>query len=302
MTRHPSCVLAMPFLACLLLTLVAGCSRAPVPAPVVEAAPAPMPEAAPSPAPVAAPVVVDAAPSLPSFAQFLPSRNGFRFRNQFTGSPLPISLGGLEERLGVPNHYGLCGGMSFAAADYFIAGMEPPAATDPPARGEALYTYLFSRQVESLGAAMEFVPRFARWMSLPDDGLGGTRSLTVGGLGQIISSLERHQPVHLGLVLTSHAEGGMLWQNHQVLAYGVERRGARGLDIRIYDPNFPDNDGAVLEMRFGTVGFVVLRAGPGGLMTAPWPGIETVRRAPGRRDTPVRGVFEMAYSPRTPAQ
>ncbi len=63
-------------------------------------------------------------PSTRSFADFRPSLHGFRFTNHFTGSPLPFSLGGLEKHLNLPNDFGLCGGMSFAAADFFLAEIE----------------------------------------------------------------------------------------------------------------------------------------------------------------------------------
>src|SRR5262245_39902796 len=45
-----------------------------------------------------------------SFASFRPSQHGFAFNNRYYGSPLPVVLGN-EKRLGIPERYGLCGGM-----------------------------------------------------------------------------------------------------------------------------------------------------------------------------------------------
>ncbi len=55
---------------------------------------------------------------------FRPEHHGFRFPNNFT-SPvtLPISF---APSLPLP---GLCGGMSFAALDYFFAGVPVPTHT-----------------------------------------------------------------------------------------------------------------------------------------------------------------------------
>src|SRR4051812_37428544 len=96
----------------------------------------------------------DPAPAPPgaprSFADFRPSLHGFAFRNDFQGSPLPINLGSAERALKPPSHYGLCGGMSSAAADFYLAGCPIPIHATPPAHGTPLYTYLYTRQSASL--------------------------------------------------------------------------------------------------------------------------------------------------------
>lgn len=239
-------------------------------------------------------------PDSPSFAQFRPSHHGFRFANRFKGSPLPVSLGPLEKYVSVPNTFGLCGGMSFAAADYYLARVEPPGDIEPPAKGTSLYTYLYTRQLESLGSTLTAVPKFMEWMDLPDTTPFGTSALTCLGLDDVRERIAAGQPVHLGLVLTSSRAGGLLWQNHQVLAYAVEEAPGRGMLVRIYDPNFPGNDGAALHLRWTTPGQVVLGVAGGCVQSVPWPAAEIVRKAPGRRDTTVRGFFVMDYSPRTP--
>src|SRR3954462_5939222 len=69
---------------------------------------------------------------------FTPRHDGFGFRNIFRGSPLPASVRdadsgplraiklGLGSGLGLPSEFGLCGGMSIAAADYYLAKVPVP--------------------------------------------------------------------------------------------------------------------------------------------------------------------------------
>ncbi len=242
-----------------------------------------------------------------SFAEFKPSVNGFRFTNRFKGSPLPISLGGLEKSLGLPTTFGLCGGMSFAAADFYEAALTPPNMTDPPEQGEALYNYLYQRQVASLGETLHFSQVFLEWMALSDDGIDGTRFRTLLETPAIIEKLGAGHPVVLGLVLNSVDGGGVLWENHQVLAYGVEQRDPsddEAVRFKIYDPNFPGNDGAEIRAMRRTVDWVPVSIGfPNpAIALLPMPGFECVRTAPGRRNTEVRGFFEMPYEPRTPPE
>jgi hypothetical protein len=91
----------------------------------------------------------------------------------------------------------------------------------------------------------------------------------------------------------------MLWENHQVMAYGAQRRGTDGLDLQIYDPNFPGNDDVILALTFRRAAPILVGEGP-----APhrilFPSAEVVRKARGRRDTTVRGFFRMPYAPKMP--
>jgi hypothetical protein len=199
---------------------------------------------------------------------------------------LPFSLGSLEKHLDLPDRFGLCGGMSFAAADFFLANFEPPGLDAPPAQGHPLYDYLYSRQIDSLGQTLELVPKFAKWMALPDLTSKGTAALTHAALPDIITRIESGQPTLLGLVLTSTAHKGQLWQNHQVLAYAAEKS-AETLLIHIYDPNFPRADDAALRV-------TPIDAGDGAQ------GVRVVRTATGRRDLPVRGFFLIPYTSKTP--
>ncbi|MGQ0627999.1 MAG: hypothetical protein ACT4PL_07860 [Phycisphaerales bacterium] len=247
---------------------------------------------------------VDDAPDSPAdppdFREFRPSRNGFAFRNSFHGSPMPPGLEALGTLFGAPSHFGLCGGMSSAAADLFIRGDVPPHNTAPPQRGDALFDRLWHRQVDSFGENFGMVATFASWMNKRDDGLLGTQHLTACTLGPIARSLRKGEPVIVGMVLRGNGRGEQLWDNHQVLAYSAASDGPR-IRLNVYDPNHPRNDavaivctpriiGAVvgfgpLAVRFPVIGYA------GELQAAPTP------ERPKATRTPVRGVFAMPFSP-----
>jgi hypothetical protein len=192
--------------------------------------------------------------------------------------------------------------MSLAAADFFLASRPIPSTAVAPGQDDPLYKYLYRRQVDSLGPGLCFAPVFARWMALPDDGADGTFARTAANMDSITGALEQDRPVMLGLVLQRSGEpGALLWQNHQVLALGPARVLAGehwpNSVVGIYDPNFPGNDGVILELRAVEVGVMSLPRPLHGEF--PLYGIRTTRIA-GSRRTPVRGVFELPYVRRTP--
>ncbi len=244
------------------------------------------------------------APAIPSRAasDFRPSLHGFAFVNSFTGSPLPAALRELKGPLGdliregvesgtnAPSRFGLCGGMSLAAADLFLERTPRPAANKPPAPGTDLYEWLHRRQESSLGSAGLFAIKFMTWMMLPDaTSVTGTTSTTspqlrtiahatYEELGPILKRLDEGELAPLGLVYVraasnSKAPGskpGLPWENHQVLAYQAQRNptqdharaakpDTKSLDsipagkitLWIYDPNYPNDDDARIELEVG---------------------------------------------------
>lgn len=241
---------------------------------------------------------------------FLPSVHGFKFVNRFSGSPLPRSLREDETELGkavkeaigseVPERFGLCGGMSTAAADYYVAGREIPTEANPPAQGTALYEYVHARQVDSFGPSGVMVLKFWQWMHLPDDP-EDERSVGVKSVGEVAAIVGkvkagRIEPMGLVLVkgrMNKAAPGsveGVLWENHQVLAYGVVEREGGEVDIRVYDPNYPGDDGVVIRCEASSR--------DGGRVRA-----YAMTRVTGRGGrTRVRGVFAMPYVPATPPE
>jgi hypothetical protein len=231
---------------------------------------------------------------------FLPSRDGFQFRNTFKGSPLPAILRNAESgplslvRSGVsdglPKEYGLCGGMSLAAADFYLSRSAMPENGKAPAQGSALYEYLYQRQTDSMGSLGVMVMKFWRWMDLPDRSPAGesTYGLSAQELPILVKRLKARQLVPMGLVYSSREAGGKLWENHQVLAYSVVEKDGGVVEFKIYDPNFPKDDECVVRVR--PVGKE--KKAPLEVSAERVNGKGAVKR--------VRGFFAMPYEPRVP--
>lgn len=224
----------------------------------------------------------------------LPSTDGFRFVNHFESSPLPAIENGLGIHL---NAYGLCGGMSFAAADLFLSHRPRPDATTPPPAGSPLYDYIYRRQTESLGGLAVEGLRFAQWMALPEGTIAGTNRRTYDQLAAARAALDSGHLAVLGLVYVGDKDREPVWNNHQVLAFGYRADG-ESTSLRIYDPNYPGRDDVTIRATPTTVGAIDAPELPGGRLELP--GI-ACRQFVGRRDLrPVRGFFVMPYSPAVP--
>jgi hypothetical protein len=191
---------------------------------------------------------------------FLPSRHGFTFDNEWPAQPAmvvhtpfgDINLGSADA--------GLCGGMVFAAMDYWYAGFAPAAAR-PPAQ-DPLYSFIVRRLLDSWHAPGGVV-KYYEWMGLPDgDAAGvsifGRRILNQHGLAWrtitgewplIRPDLDRGVPVPLGVVTVASRQPRDLAQNHQILAYGHRPSGSQ-VTMRVYDPNRGPRDD--IQITFNT--------------------------------------------------
>jgi hypothetical protein len=97
--------------------------------------------------------------------RFLPSRHGFTFANSWPSQaaftqPTPfgtITLGDASA--------GLCGGMVFAAVDYWRAGVAPPS--DRPSAGTRVYRFIVDRLLDSWHIPAG-IAQYFQWMNLPD--------------------------------------------------------------------------------------------------------------------------------------
>jgi hypothetical protein len=221
---------------------------------------------------------------------FLPSRDGFAFDNNWPPAPgLPIRTP--FGTLGLGNAAaGLCGGMVFAALDYWHAGLAPPA--ERPAPGTPLYRYVVRRLIDSWHLPAG-VARYYLWMNLagPDyrPRVLGQR-VTLRGLGwrtigqhwpRVRASIDAGRPAALGVVTMASAWPGVLGRNHQVLAYGYDVSGSM-VTVRAYDPNSGPSDD--VRIRFDAA--------------APDQGTVFEHNIGIR--WPVRGFFLTAYSPAAP--
>ena len=222
---------------------------------------------------------------------FLASRDGFAFHNSWPSQPA-VQLDTPFGKLDLGNAKGgLCGGMVFAAFDYWHAGQLPPA--DQPAAGTPLYKFLVRRIVDSWHVPVG-IAQYYQWMGLPDGDNAysafGRRIVVEQGLAwrtirvqwpQIKKDLDRGVPCGLGLVTVASRKPKDLGFNHQVLAYGYESSPDL-ITVRVYDPNSGQDDGIAISFD---------------------------PRSPTKPTTfehninmghPVRGFFRVAYSPVPP--
>ncbi|HZT80907.1 MAG TPA: hypothetical protein VFA26_11815 [Gemmataceae bacterium] len=178
---------------------------------------------------------------------FLPSTCGFRFANVFRPQPLiRVPLAGLGSvRIGDASR-GLCGGMVFAARDYFERGCPPPADGEPPEHGSPLFGYLVRRLFQSFH--LPWGPlRYYRWMAAPDDVL--LRHTVRREWPRVRRELDAGRLAALGLIRPRSRNPLRLGENHQVLAYGYGLDEPSGsLLIAIYDPNYPGRDDVTLAL------------------------------------------------------
>lgn len=189
--------------------------------------------------------------------RFLPSLHGFAFDNAWPDQPavvLPTPFGDI----GIGNAGGgLCGGMAFAALDYWLAGRKPQP--ERPSVGEPLYGYIVDRLIDSWHVPAG-VAQYYQWMSLPDGDhvikLFGRQVVAERGLAwrtvrvqwpQIKKDLDRGLPAPIGVVTVASRNPKDLALNHQVLAYGYRTDGSR-LTVQVYDPNRGRRDDITIRL------------------------------------------------------
>ena len=171
---------------------------------------------------------------------------------------------------------GRCGGMAFAALDYFYAQKMIPGYTQTPSNDNPLSEYILDRLHDSLDVSflgilkalgsiavttspvgsvsnLEEVPRYVYLTMAPTENKGtilgkctvgclpGIRPLTDSEVMKAVRILDQKRPVVLGLVRASSI--GDIGLNHQVVAYGYHYDKAyNGYTFNIWDNRFPDKE------------------------------------------------------------
>jgi hypothetical protein len=227
---------------------------------------------------------------------FEPDVHGFHFSNSFSTTVLP-SWGWGPVRTPKVALGGLCGGMSFAALDYYFASWpipthrpdDYPASGVPPSTSH-LRDEIFRRHLNSVG----FEPS-ANGIPVPGQSLrvksadphnlltypqlrvapsSRLRATLAAELSRATDALAAGRPVPLGLV-----SPGNLFRSHQVVAIGRDA-GEPTSTLYLYDCRSPGV----------TATLVVTPAQP-----------SCVLEAPGDESEPWRAFFVERYEPRTPA-
>ncbi|HKU95195.1 MAG TPA: hypothetical protein VJR58_07965 [Vineibacter sp.] len=147
---------------------------------------------------------------------FTAKENGFHFSN----NDITWSWGPIHSKA-------LCGGMAYAALDYYYCGLEIPQTTTVPAEGTPLHKYIYARQVD---AHEHTVPRFAASYT-PFVGIFATEVPQSGETKKLGAFLRAGKPMPICMVGQGFG--------HHVVATGYDET---PFTIHIYDPNTPDKD------------------------------------------------------------
>jgi hypothetical protein len=192
-----------------------------------------------------------------------PSTSGLRFANAWPHVPdLALRIAG---RVILPigdAANGLCGGMTFVAADRHLAAAPAWSDAAPPDDRSVHFRTIVRRQIDSL--AFGRLPlRFYSLMAFRPE-----RPTVWGGLlrrsprptatirdewPRIRAELDAGRPAAIGLVRVASPNPFQLTRNHQVLAYGYALDD-NALTISIYDPNHPLDDTVELRVELGEGG------------------------------------------------
>ncbi len=170
----------------------------------------------------------------PVHTSFNVPNNGFKFVNSFVlPFPTTIQLPLMKEIDVKTIIYGLCGGMSFAALDYYNANHPVPPYTDGNALPPSYLSYLWQRQLASLGLVV--IPRVIDWMLHPDPVLAVRMARYE--MPKLRRQLDQGKPAVLGLIRTQGVSDPSV--NHQVLAIGYDADDStRDLTLFLCDPNY----------------------------------------------------------------
>lgn len=233
------------------------------------------------------------AAELKALGVFVPQSNGFSFTNSWPSAPavtVPTPFGSV----GIGNAAnGLCGGMVYAALDYWKAALIPPR--ERPAPGTPLYKFIVSRLIDSWHVPAGIAEYF-QWMNLPD----GDVTTSVLGRPVVVqrgvawrtieqqwpavkARIDAGVPAPLGVVTVKSANVADLGKNHQVGAYAYSLSGTE-VTVSVYDPNSGQNDGVWI------------------MFDSSDPQQATIFSSNINIDLPIRGFFMTAYTPVPPPQ
>jgi len=166
-----------------------------------------------------------------------------------------IPLGILALRKALEGHlapgYGLCGGMCFAALDFYHkADLSIPRGQhsgDRPLPRTGLRSYIWKRQMDSI---VSDGVRFMAWLIFLNHVpsvwpfRGGTAWLLARSKKEwkkLRASVDGDDPVPIGLVRGTRR----VYDNHQVLAIGYDETGEAGGTIYLYEPNCPNRESTI---------------------------------------------------------
>lgn len=192
---------------------------------------------------------------------FTVAHDGFKFPNKFADDwyRIPQFKDTILDKKWQTAKAGLCGGMVFAALDYFHAGWEIPQDTTAP-RGDKhpLWLYLVARLIDSFDPGLIATMYGLMNPAFPDGDETVLTDLTLGasrGRAGVMAhdhwpliraDIDAGRPSPVAVITVKSLNPGDLGLNHQVLAYKYEAHG-HNIVLHLYDPNLP---GKMPTMRF----------------------------------------------------
>lgn len=167
--------------------------------------------------------------------EFNPKINGFHFSNSFASLPIHTSIGNINL-----DFKGRCGGMVYAALDYFYSKTDIPETKEIPHAESWLDWFIAERQLKSGSDVADKTVeiQFTNWFG------SRTREFWGWGFGPYFDAVKAYVDAKTPIPLVLHTASGspdQIQDNHQVLAIGYEdRRSGGDFVIKVYDPNCPD--------------------------------------------------------------
>lgn len=204
---------------------------------------------------------------------FNPVQHGFKFRNDFVNHVITVPSLGINF-----DTFGRCGGMAFAALDYWHHHLAVPEDSSLPSDGTLVSKYIYDRLMDSIMANAYKNFHFMRTPDHPTwiNGIGVARATREEEFPRLKQLIDQGQPCALGLAKATNI--GEFGNNHQVVAYGYEV-GDPYSTVLIYDNNFPNTE---VRLTF---------------TTAYDPGERQVHHSHGNN---WRGFFVESYAPQIP--
>ncbi len=174
----------------------------------------------------------------PVLTKFASQSNGFNFINRFEYQfPVKFQLPFVGQIHLSDVVYGLCGGMSFSALDYFYAGKPVPTYDRVDQISNKLFSYLCDRQLDSLKISV--LIKVIQWMVSEDRNIG--QWMTRYEIPKLRRALDKGNPVVLALIRVKGL--GDPTHNHQVVATGYDYNPTSNvITIYLYEPNYPGQE------------------------------------------------------------
>jgi hypothetical protein len=168
-----------------------------------------------------------------SNTNFNPSKHAFKFENTFENQVKVLGLSSLPwigSKFEMETN-GLCGGMAFAALDYYHSNRPTPDVTSA---NSTLREYLLKRQLDSFKYRDSW--RFYRWTRRSNSTI--VPKTLENEIPKAKESIDKGIPVVLGLVGATRIRD-IGDDNHQVVCYGYDEDASGKTTLYVYDPNCP---------------------------------------------------------------